>query len=165
MRLSMVILILVMLIVVNPAHAQTPQCPTPPAGTLTTTHVYGTWIAWADGYNLTYANCVDNYQVLIQETSAINYLQFDNFPLVDNLYYNTADGGKFQVNVVSGLISTITPHNFTVPPNGEGEAHSEMPVTNDAHVSTPPAAVTEQPPAYIKPTPGWRLSGKWWLKL
>lgn len=146
-HLTLIALLLALLIIAPPAHAQ--SCTPPSNAPYQTTSSSGEWVAWSyGGPELAYQNCGQNQHVTIYDISPVNYLQFDDYWLPYNLYWNTADGGKFQVDVSTGLVSIIHPHalGFSQSQDSPGEAHSGEGVGLNPSLESPALVETTTPP-------------------
>lgn len=141
-------IVIIVVVAYGPAPVQAQAGCTPPPGALVAVRQDEAWMAWADGYTLTFANCVQEFQVSILTTSAVTNLMFDTFPLLDNLYWTTADGGIFQVNVTTGILATISPPNPYIPAGNGGGAHgaTQDPSEVVTPTLTPPVRSTEAVP-------------------
>lgn len=149
------LVLFIFLLDIRPAHAQ--ACQPPANAPQQSTSAYGDFVAWAyGGTELAYQKCGE-YHVTIYQVSPVIHLFFDGYWLPYNLYWQTADGGSYQLNVATGDFYVLRQPN--TPPGDEGGHHGETvginPTVAPAEIKTPP----------VKPEVILRLSGQWWLRL
>jgi hypothetical protein len=159
-RIVVTLVLFLFLLDIQPAHSQA-ACNPPVNAPQQSISAYGDFVAWSyGGTELAYQKCGE-FHVTIYQASNVVGLFFDGYWLPYNLYWQTADGGSYQLNVATGDFYVITQPN--TPAGDEGGHHGEA-ISESAPMVAPE---TQTPPArrYVKPEVVIPFGGEWWLFL